>query len=544
MTVAFSLLDRPWIACAVPDGSTTELSLREVFDGSCAAVEIRGDSPTQDYAVLRVLLAIFWRAHRHEADVRPGSTFDMEEWFSTARASAVSGGADQAVLNYLDEHAPRFDLLDPAVPFMQVADLRTSKGTGPISRIVPEAEGSHFAMRAGSGVASIGLAEAARWVIHAQAYDYSGIKPGAEGDPRVKGGKGYPIGTGWTGSTGGTVVLGETLRETLVLNTTSACLRSGDRDAPVWEREPDGPGERATPIPRGPADLATLQARRIRLEVQGDRAVGVLVTNGDRIPEAGKDIRDDPMTPYRFSANQTKKGQAPVYYARPYDTERMMWRSLEPLVALAGEQLRGEHPPLRPATLTSLAELEIPTLGRVGLRLISASYGPQASANATSVDARLELPLDVLSTSSRRMGRALLDSSAATQSAAVALGRFAGNLLVAAGGEYAFQVAPTESALAMLEAPFRSWLRDLRSEDLDSQSRRWQATALALIDEHALVLLRGAGPAALIGREEMVNDKPQLRSAGTAYRRLRSELREALPLAPAHQAPISSASTH
>ena len=123
-------------------------------------------------------------------------------------------------------------------------------------------------MRAGNARDSLSYGEAARWLVYAQAYDYSGIKSGAVGDSRVKGGKGYPIGTGWTGMTGGVLVVGENLLDTLILNTCSSAL-TNSQDRPVWERQPDGPdtrekvGENA--YPQGPSDLLTWQSRRIRL---------------------------------------------------------------------------------------------------------------------------------------------------------------------------------------------------------------------------------------------------------------------------------------
>ena len=69
-----------------------------------------------------------------------------------------------------------------------------------------------------AGISSISVAEAAQMVVHVMAYDYSGIKSGAVGDPRVKGGKGYPTGIGWAGWLGGTLLKGANLKETLLLN--------------------------------------------------------------------------------------------------------------------------------------------------------------------------------------------------------------------------------------------------------------------------------------------------------------------------------------
>ncbi|MDO5645753.1 MAG: type I-E CRISPR-associated protein Cse1/CasA [Dermabacter sp.] len=534
---SFSLLSEPWIPCETTDGGSTLLSLREVFDGQHPVVGIRGDSPTQDYAVLRVLLAIFWRAHRHETEVGPGQTFYFEDWMSEQWAKARSTSPDQEVLDYLERYANRFDLLHPETPFMQVAGLHTQSGsTSAISRIVPESEGDYFAMRAGAGITSISLPEAARWVISTQAYDYSGIKSGAVGDPRVKGGRGYPIGTGWTGMTGGTTILGTTLRETLVLNTAPEAVGAGEEDRPVWEREADGPAERPSPHPAGPADLATWQGRRIRLFPDGDRVTRVLVSNGDRIPNAGANIMDDPMTPYRYSTNKSTAA-LDVYYPRPYDTQRMMWKSLEPLVVQAGDLTypKGVKPPKPPKTLTSLATIrlsgEVEDLAVFNIRLSSASYGPQASSSATTVDARIDLPRALLHESHPQGRLTVLHAAQATQDAAVALGQFAGNLLVAAGGEYAFQADATNGALSALEAPFRAWLRGIDLESLDAAARQWQEHVDATIRNEGHVLLRGAGPRALIGRETTdQNGRTVVVSAASAWTTLTIRLRKILPL--------------
>lgn len=64
VTESFSLLDQPWILTTLTDGSAAELSLREIFDGSHSVASIRGDSPLQDVAIYRLLLTVYWCAHR------------------------------------------------------------------------------------------------------------------------------------------------------------------------------------------------------------------------------------------------------------------------------------------------------------------------------------------------------------------------------------------------------------------------------------------------------------------------------------------------
>lgn len=546
---SFSLVTEPWIACRAPDGAPVLLSLRDVFDGAHPVAEVRGDSPTQDYAVLRVLITIFFRAHGRTIDLSPTSTFEYAQWLESVWDPIDAGRADEPVLDYLEEHRDRLDLLHPTTPFMQVADLRTEKGTrSGVSRIIPEAENDYFTMRTGEARASLSYAEAARWLIHTQAYDYSGIKSGAVGDPRVKGGKGYPIGQGWTGLTGGTTVLGGSLRETLVLNTVPSALLAGDADLPAWEREPDGPAPRASSEPTGAADLMTWQSRRVRLFAEDGRVRGVLVCNGDAIPEAGANVFGDPMTPYRFSTNKSTKVKQ-VFYPRPYETDRMMWRSLEPLLCLDGDHPdtgsralpRGAAPPRRPQVLDLVAQVHRGKYAdesrAIDVRLTSTSYGPQASSASTSVDARIGFPRALLHRENRLARVGVLENARASLDAGIALGRFAGELLQAAGGDYVFQPGPTDAVLGDLEPAFREWLRDLRPEQLDSATSRWQTDLRRTILERARQMLRGAGSAALIGREHVVNDRLVVHSAGTAYANLQRQLTKILPAADGPSAP-------
>lgn len=547
---SFSLLTEPWIQCEMTDGSVQSLGITNIFDGRHEVKSVRGDSAAQDYAVLRVLLSIYWRAHHPETKVSAGETFEFEMWFSDALDDADD--ADDAVLEYLAHWGDRFDLLDPVKPFMQVADLHTKSGAfSEIQRIVPEAEEEYFTMRAGKGRDFLSFAEAARWLIYAQAYDYSGIKSGAEGDARVKGGKGYPIGTGWTGRTGGTIVVGENLRKTLLLNTTQEAL-TGSSDRPVWERNPDtaaerhiappnGAGENAGP--QGPNDLATWQGRRIRLYVTDDRVNAVLVSNGDQIPNAGANVLDDPMTPYRYSPNQSKKGNV-VHYALPFDPNRTMWRSLEPLISMDQDPgFDGKNiAPKRPKNLSQLAELsrEIDVPRVLDVHMVSVIYGAQASSVDTTVVGRIELPVALLEPDAADVRAELITTVSATRDAAIALGQFGGHLLEAAGGAYEFQPDPTDGILSELEPRFIHWLGHLDVDDVEKQARSWQTEVRREIHERAAELMRGAGPKALAGRE--ISSGPdgsstRILSAGSAYRMLQSRLKKILYLIedPAHK---------
>lgn len=545
----FSLLDEPWIKAVDAEGNQVMVGIRDVFDGSNEISFIQGDSPAQNYAVTRLLLAIFWRAHHPDTEVDPGEAFNHAEWFEGLREHLQNSGRDEAVLSYLKNYEDRFDLVDAERPFMQVADLHVSSGeVKHVSTIVPESQDPYFSMRAGVERDSLSMAEAARWLVYVQAYDYSGIKSGAVGDSRVKGGKGYPIGMGWSGMTGGTLVVGENLLDTLILNTPKEAILSVE-DRPVWERHPDGPDERLTvgepPFPQGAADLATWQSRRVRLHVEDGRVCGVVVSNGDGIPDAGANVFGDPMTPYRYSANKSKKGKD-VYYPRPYDVDRTMWKAFDALVVAEtdGGYSGKDKAPKRPKTLDSLALLaqEVDGIPPVlNLELVSIEYGPQASSVATTYAAQMSMPVIVLMEGSEDLRIQVREAAAVTTKAAVALGQFVGNLGLAAGSDYQFGVAATDRVLAALEPRFNTWLRELAeltaeqaskpNEDLDERVTNWQKVVRDAIDVQAKIALRGAGPRAFVGRvlDQSEESKGRVVSAYDYYQRLQWALDKTLP---------------
>jgi CRISPR system Cascade subunit CasA len=328
----FNLVDDPWIAVRNLDGNAEMLSLRELFHAAPRIRRIAGDLPTQDFAVLRIALAVLYRVVEPR---RAGKTvIDLvgELW-------AEDRLPLELIDTYFDEWRYRFELFDEVHPFMQVPDLATkSSEVKGLELLVPDAPGtgSLFTMR--QAVPALDAATATRWLVHCQAFDFSGIKSGALGDDRVKGGRGYPIGIGWCGWLGGIAVEGDTLHETLLLN--YAPPREADpRDLPLWELPPlDAAARNTAEIgPYGPLGLFTWPIRRIRLSGEDDSVTGVLVCNGDPI---GYWIQHnhEPMSGWRLSEPQAKKHKLPAaYMPRAHDPSRSLWRGLAAMLPAAGE---------------------------------------------------------------------------------------------------------------------------------------------------------------------------------------------------------------
>lgn len=541
----FNLLDQPWIHCQMTDGTgAQELSLLEVFRRAPHVARVGGESPLQSVAVLRVLLVILWRAHWEHGDLGEASP---RAWWLKQRSDLGTGALAEPVPEYLEEHRSRFNLLDPKAPFMQVADLQKKDGSfDSPARLVPEAESGYFTLRAGKALESLSLSEAARWLVTMHAFDYSGIKPGALGDSRVKGGRGYPIGPGWTGQTGQVVLHGANLEETLLLNTPAGALRRAfeeNEDLPVWERGlvTAAPRHEEASMPTGPCDLLTWQTRRIRLHVEGGAVVGVLVSNGDK-PE-NKNQLQDPMTAYRYSEPQSKKAKRTVYMPQAHDEELPLWRGVGPL--LTREGIDGNTPSgIPPTTVQWFQELradgDVGQTQPVTVELLGAVYGAQQSSFANTISTSLPATWDMLTEQEPRLSAAAISAARVALQAAVPLGRFAGGLLQAAGGEYAFQPSARADLLHQLQHNYERWLRALTSTaDVPSMERKWQTSVRAAALAQAKHLLDSASPQVHIGRYTG-DDGSRLVSAATLWNQLLGQLNKELPLsAPSSDKPAA-----
>ncbi|UGY93721.1 type I-E CRISPR-associated protein Cse1/CasA [Streptomyces gobiensis] len=535
---SFDLISQPWIPVQDLSDAESELSLLDVFAEAKNLRRLVGDIPTQEFALLRLLLAIV-----HDAVDGPA---DLDAW-SVLREDGLP--CDD-IAAYLDEHRERFDLLHPETPFFQVAGLHTAKNeVASLDRIVADVPNGErfFTMRA-QGAGRLGFAEAARWVVHAHAYDPSGIKSGAVGDSRVKGGKGYPQGVGWAGNLGGVLAEGADLRETLLLNliaTDTENLRSGKDDRPAWRREPPGPGE-ADPVelasrPSGVRDLYTWQSRRLRLHYDADGVHGVVLGYGDPLTPRNKQ-QHEPMTAWRRSPVQEKKLREPqVYLPREHDPTRTAWRGLAALVTGAVKDAGQRQEPakfVRPRILDWVARLTVEDCLEedflIRARLFGAVYGTQQSVIDEVVDDGVKMAVVLLHDQDSPLCQAAIGAvSDAEETVYAVLGDLAADLAQAAGAEPSVaQAAARDLGFATLDGPFRAWLRDLKpGHDPHERRQIWQHRVHQLISGLGDDLLKEAGDAAWEGRVIDTRGGGSLwLTASSADLRFRRRLRDALPL--------------
>ena len=127
----FNLLEEPWIKVSTVSLERKEVSLAEAMLHAQEYADLSGEMPTQDAAVLRVLLAIaqtvFYRYDENgEEDELSGENDADEDAVMERWRDYWDRGSfpETAVREYLGDYSERFWLFHPETPFYQVKDLQ------------------------------------------------------------------------------------------------------------------------------------------------------------------------------------------------------------------------------------------------------------------------------------------------------------------------------------------------------------------------------------------------------------------------------------
>lgn len=531
----FSLLNEPWIVARYLHGEVKEVSLRDLLKDAEQIERILGEVATQGAAIFRLVLAIAMCSQRWPNEDGTINPITIERW------KELWDDPQQLLTDmslYLDDYEAEFNLFDPQHPFMQVADLHTAKNElSPVGKIVadiPDGE-PFFTVRRGESAQSLSFAEAARWLVHTQAYDTSGIKSGAVGDPRVKGGKGYPIGTGWAGQLGLILIEGKNLAQSLLLNLVAddfypiIAIDNPDpsRDLPPWERDPDTASVRGTspndpvdgkyePEVMGPVDILTWQSRRVRLHTQGKRVTGVVLAQGDKISPQDK-WSVEPMTAWRYSKPQSLKAKRDVYMPKAHYAEQFSWQGLPAIVAqLSGvveNRNKEEVPQFRAASVIRwvgylLERGYVPDSGLLPLQTVGIVYGSQSASYEALVDDRLLLPPQVVESGLNESHRVLQAAFTATEDVVRAVSQFAVNLSEAAGGSpdtdmrRSIRSRVAERCYFDLNEDFRIWMASL-AKDLAGAKQKWKEILQRLAWQQEQELMRSSSLRAFEGTKSL-----------------------------------------
>lgn len=277
MKKQFCLVSEPWIKAMDPQNHIQEYSLKEILFKAPDVKCLTGELPNQDFAILRLLLAVIQTVvYRYDADGNRSNLTDPDEAFKRWKAIWNAGHLPKKEIDeYLFKWESRFNLFDPVHPFYQIPSLipgkpGTSISAGRLIGAVGESDNKSrfFASYSFLGKLEITDAELARWIIHFQAYDTKATKT-SRGPLAPDQEKPHPR-ICWCGNLGAVYLEGNNLFETIMLNLvllrtdteTDMCFGS---PKPTWEQEPSLVEDRIRDDIDNQAELLSLQGRWLYL---------------------------------------------------------------------------------------------------------------------------------------------------------------------------------------------------------------------------------------------------------------------------------------
>ena len=341
----FNLLDEPWIVVKTRANETKTWSILELFEHAHEAQELAGELPTQDVAIMRLLLAIMHGTF--VTDEIETADDAIELWTDLWEKKQFRFDEIKA---YLEPYHDRFWLFHPTQPFYQSAHIKQNmdayketKGKKvssdikwkTVARLVGDLFQSDnaprlFPTRTGEAQNCLTYAEAARWLLHLNGFDDDSAKMPT------------PKGVGYLGQLGLIYAKGRNLFETLMLNFVlvddrDEIFADGETDSKAyWEKTVCEVIEREIPQPRAQKDLLTMQSRRIFLHREHDVVTGYLLTMGDYFAKDAS-LLNEVMTVW-------KEDDVRDFSPKRHQLECQAWRDFASLLGMKQNNKKSKQP--------------------------------------------------------------------------------------------------------------------------------------------------------------------------------------------------------
>lgn len=506
--VEFNLLDEPWVRVLCADCTVREVSLTDALLHAHEYKDLAGELPTQDVAVLRLLLAVLHTVFSRvdvqgeNAPISAGTEPDLalDRWESLWRLQHFPV---QPITTYLEKWHERFWLFHPERPFWQVpqAKIGTAYSAAKLNGEISESGNKlrMFTAYSGTGKSELSYAQAARWLLYVNGFDDTSAKPKGKGLPST--------GAGWLGKLGLILAQGDTLFETLMLNL--VLLKDGEQPwqppLPCWELEHARSTERTEiPQPDNPAALLTLQSRRLLLNREGESVTGYTLLGGDFFER--ENAFCEQMTVWR--AAQASKNAPVVYLPKRHDPAKQFWREFSSVfLQESGGRCPGVVWWIEELIHPKNAILDRKTLIR--FQITGVGYGDKDFFVTDTFSDSLTFHTALLDELGRRWRQKITDEIDRCGKLAQAVGNLAKSLDIAASdpdhaGKKNSAKAAREQFYFRLDQPFRRWLCDIDpawdSETAEKHIFQWRADAKRIAQTLGRQLVDQSGSAAFIGR--------------------------------------------
>lgn len=508
----FNLLDEPWVRVIDEQCKVSEISLTDVIVNSHKYKSLSGETPVQDIAVMRVILAVLHTVFSRVDE--NGDEFQLENddkdeagrrWKSLWKMKRFP---EEPIRDYLESWRERFWLFHPEYPFWQVAGLNigTEYSASKLNGELLESSNKirMFSSYFGTEKESISYPQAVRWLIYTNAFDDTSSKPTSNnrGKYNISNGNAPSVGAGWLGKLGLIYLTGNNLFETLMLNLVMASDYTNNYQKPIWENEsiPSTKSKilfderRKIPNPDNLAELYTLQSRRIILDHDNGKVTGYKLLGGDFFDKEKAFF--EPMTVWRAPKKDTN-----LYTPKRHDSSKQMWREFATLYNEDNNNRRaGVIEWFRKCKLHGLMKTSI----------VSVEYGDKDFFVKNVFSDSLSMNSELITEVGRNYLVDIESEITKCDSLAFEIGKLAKNLYIAAGGdghEKDYIINDAKSQLYYrLDLPFRKWLAEINPNDRENKQatiNEWQETAKRIARNYADELISAVPETAFIGH--MVN---------------------------------------
>lgn len=388
----FNLLDEKWLIVMAGDrGDTEEVSLKELYENAHKYKRLSGETPTQDFAVLRLLLAILhtvftrftvegdanewvdidWDTFQEKEEIDEDDIWDYKkDLYETWKKLWDRGEFPDIVVKYLEKYHHRFYLLDEKYPFFQFPTIgepdypysATDNSINKLDGRILEGDPKKPRLFMSRYQTGLEYSEAARWLLYTNGY-----APSKSGNPGKKK-KRDSTGVSYLGKLGGIYAGGKNLFETLLLNLNlreNAC-----RQRPIWEAEPEIRDFRT--IPDNLAQLFTYPSRQLLLKEDEKNQIvqyrlDLAISNFEYAPN----LRIEPFTLWRYDKklDEKKWGVKEGFVPKRHDPNKYFWQEMQTFSSI-------EEGKYKPGVIDWLATLQGDGLvtGLITLNAVAENY--------------------------------------------------------------------------------------------------------------------------------------------------------------------------
>lgn len=535
----FNLLYEPWILVKMKNSEIKEYSILEVFRHAHEAEGLAGELPTQDIAIMRLLLAIM---HATFVNDNVENADDAKQLWS--ELWELKQFPYNIIETYLKQYEERFWLFHPEYPFYQVADLanvmneyKLAKGKKikneeklkTVARLVGDLFQSDnaprlFSGRNGNQQKKIPYDEAARWLLHLNGFDDDSAK-----NPT-------PKGVGYLGQLGLLYAKGSNLFETLMLNFILVDDRnevfedSREEAKAYWEKPVCKVIENQIAQPNIQKDLLTFQSRRILLKKQDKQVIGYLLTMGDFFNKEGP-LLNEQMTVW-------KKDEKVGFIPKRHMPERQMWRDLSSIISVnegnGNTRESGIIHWLRFLKQEKLLFDKIIKIYTVG------GYYRRKGAGWQIIDYvydSLQINSSILENIGKQWLNMIDDGIASTDKAILCLGWLASDIATVEGNSREdkkdVRRIAREKGYGRLDGAFRQWLMsiDPNQDSKENKMSEWMRIAKNIILTEGKMILNRCSDKALVGfikQEKNKRGEVQNINAFNAFRKFQIGIKKEL----------------